>query len=85
MEDVNSAVLGFHFRQEEEYINFVGENLDEPFPHTGGDVLRTDLMNHPVYIVQDILGRHRSFMNAYPNDRKHGPRCSVRNAVVHSE
>ena len=63
MEDVNSAVSRLT-RQEEEYINFVAENLpDEPFADISGDVLRTDLMNHPVYIVQDILGRHRSFMN----------------------
>ena len=64
MEDVNSAVSRLT-RQEEEYINFVAENLpDEPFADISGDVLRTDLMNHPVYIVQDILGRHRAFLDA---------------------
>ena len=63
MNEVNTAVSRLT-RQEEEYINFVAENLpDEPFADISGDVLRTDLMNHPVYIVQDILGRHRSFMN----------------------
>ena len=64
MNEVNTAVSRLT-RQEEEYINFVAENLpDEPFADISGDVLRTDLMNHPVYIVQDILGRHRSFINA---------------------
>ena len=63
MNEVNTAVSRLT-RQEEEYINFVAENLpDEPFADISGDVLRTDLMNHPVYIVQDILGRHRSFMS----------------------
>ena len=63
MNEVNTAVSRLT-RQEEEYINFVAENLpDEPFADISGDVLRTDLMSHPVYIVQDILGRHRSFIN----------------------
>tara|TARA_B100002052_G_scaffold298760_1_gene333393 strand:+ start:8402 stop:13366 length:4965 start_codon:yes stop_codon:yes gene_type:complete len=63
MNEVNTAVSRLT-RHEEEYINFVAENLPEdPYADVSGDVLRTDLMNHPVYIVQDILGRHRSFMN----------------------